>query len=55
VQRVKRAEEALQGERNLLESVTQNIGGRLAIISKDYKTIWSNSRYLFKLERTMMA
>jgi signal transduction histidine kinase len=46
----KRAEEALQVERNLLETVTQNIGGRLAIISKEYKTLWSN-----KIQRRMFG
>jgi len=44
----KRAEEALEVERNLLETVTQNIGGGLSIISKDYKTLWSN-----KIQRRM--
>jgi PAS domain S-box-containing protein len=38
----KRAEEALQDEREKLETVTQNIGAGLAIISKDYRTLWAN-------------
>jgi PAS domain S-box-containing protein len=38
----KRAEEALQIERNKLEVVTRYIGAGLAIISKDYRTLWGN-------------
>src|SRR3990172_9847347 len=38
----RRAEEYLQGERDMLETVTQNIGGGLCVISRDYKTAWSN-------------
>jgi len=38
----KRAEEALLIERERLETVTQNIGAGLAIISKDYQTLWAN-------------
>jgi len=33
----------LQAERDLLESIAQNIGAGLRIISKDYKTLWANS------------
>jgi PAS domain S-box-containing protein len=38
----KRAEEALRIERERLETVTQNAGVGLAIISKDYRTLWAN-------------
>jgi len=38
----KRAEEALQEERDRLEMVTQGMGAGLAIISKDYQTVWAN-------------
>jgi PAS domain S-box-containing protein len=38
----KKAEEALQTERDRLELVTQHIGVGLAIISKDYRTLWAN-------------
>ena len=38
----KRAEEALQIERERLETVTQSIGAGLAIISKGYRTLWAN-------------
>jgi PAS domain S-box-containing protein len=38
----KRAEEALHIERERLETVTQNVGVGLAIISKDYRTLWAN-------------
>jgi len=39
----KRAEEAIQIERDRLEAVTQNIGVGLAIISTDYRTLWANA------------
>ena len=39
----KRAEEALRGEREKLELVTQNIGAGLGIISRDYRTLWANN------------
>ena len=38
----KKAEELLRTERDRLEAVTQNIGVGLAIISKEYRTLWSN-------------
>ena len=38
----KRAEEALRTEREKLEMVTQNMGAGLALISKDYQTLWAN-------------
>ena len=38
----KRSEEELISERGKLETVTQNIGVGLAIISRDYRTIWAN-------------
>ena len=38
----KRTEEALLAEKDKLETVTRNIGVGLAIISKDYRTIWAN-------------
>jgi PAS domain S-box-containing protein len=38
----KKAEEMLRAERDRLEMVTRNIGAGLAIISKDYRTLWAN-------------
>jgi PAS domain S-box-containing protein len=38
----KRAEEALRGEREKLQLLSQNVGAGLAIISKDYRTLWAN-------------
>jgi len=38
----KKAMEALSTERDRLETVTRNIGAGLAIISKDYRTLWAN-------------
>jgi|GEM_PF-1687262 len=38
----KKAEEEIRTERDKLESVTKNIGVGLAIISKDYRTVWAN-------------
>lgn len=38
----KLAEEALRLEKSNLEMVTQNMGAGLAIISRDYHTIWAN-------------
>jgi PAS domain S-box-containing protein len=38
----KLAEEALEAERARLETVTENIGAGLAIISPDYRTLWAN-------------
>lgn len=38
----KRAEEALGAERDKFDTITRNIGVGLAIISKDYKTLWAN-------------
>ncbi len=38
----KQAEESLRIERERLETVTQNAGVGLAIISKDYRTLWAN-------------
>ncbi len=38
----KRAEEELRSEREKLELVTQNMGAGLALISKDYHTLWAN-------------
>jgi PAS domain S-box-containing protein len=38
----KQAEEALLAQRDRLETVTRNIGAGLAIISKDYRTLWAN-------------
>jgi PAS domain S-box-containing protein len=38
----KQVEEALLLERERLETVTENIGAGLAIISKDYRTLWAN-------------
>ncbi len=39
----KRAEEVLRSEREKLEMVTQNMGAGLALISKDYHTLWANN------------
>jgi PAS domain S-box-containing protein len=38
----KRAEEELTSEKERLEVVTQNIGAGLAVISRDYRTLWAN-------------
>jgi len=38
----KKAEEALLDERDKLETVTKNIGVGLAIVSRDYRTLWAN-------------
>ncbi len=38
----RQAEEALQREREKLELATENSGVGLAIISKDYRTLWAN-------------
>jgi PAS domain S-box-containing protein len=38
----RKAETALFAERDRLETVTRNIGAGLAIISKDYRTLWAN-------------
>jgi PAS domain S-box-containing protein len=38
----KKAEKALRQERKTLETVTQNIGAGLTIISKDYHVLWAN-------------
>jgi PAS domain S-box-containing protein len=39
---IKQTKEALLAERDRLETVTRNIGAGLAIISKDYRTLWAN-------------
>jgi PAS domain-containing protein len=38
----KKAEEELASEKERLEIITQNIGAGLAIISRDYRTLWAN-------------
>jgi|GEM_PF-616058 len=38
----KKAEEAVFAERDRLETVAKSIGAGLAIISKDYRTLWAN-------------
>ena len=38
----RRMEDELKQERDMLESVTENIGAGLAIISKDYRILWAN-------------
>jgi PAS domain S-box-containing protein len=38
----KRAEEALRKERDYLETITRDMGAGLALISKDYRIIWTN-------------
>lgn len=39
----KKTKKALISERGMLDIVTQNVGVGLAIISKDFRTIWSNN------------
>ncbi len=39
----KKAEEELASEKERLEIVTQNIGAGLAIVSRDYRTLWANN------------
>ena len=36
-------EDAIKQERDMLESVTRNIGAGFAIVSKDYHVLWSNN------------
>ncbi|XHH10206.1 MAG: PAS domain S-box protein [Candidatus Bathyarchaeia archaeon] len=38
----KKVEEAIKQERDMLETVTENIDAGLAIISRDYKILWAN-------------
>jgi len=38
----KRAEEELTSEKERLEVVTQSIGAGMAVISRDYRTVWAN-------------
>jgi len=38
----KKAEEEIRTQRDKLENVTKNIGVGLAIISRDYQTVWAN-------------
>jgi PAS domain S-box-containing protein len=38
----KKMEDELKQERDMLESVTENVGAGLAIISKDYRILWAN-------------
>jgi PAS domain S-box-containing protein len=38
----KKMEDELKQERDMLESVTENIGAGLAVISKDYRILWAN-------------
>lgn len=38
----KKVEDAIKQERDLLETVTENIDAGLAIISRDYKILWAN-------------
>lgn len=38
----KKVGDAIKQERDLLETVTENIGAGLAIISRDYKILWAN-------------
>lgn len=38
----KKMEDTLKQERNMLESVTENIGAGLTIISRDYRLLWTN-------------
>jgi PAS domain S-box-containing protein len=38
----KQTEDALSQERDKLESVTSSVGVGLALISKDYRTLWAN-------------
>jgi two-component system cell cycle sensor histidine kinase/response regulator CckA len=38
----KQAEEALRVERDTLDRITRSVGAGLAVISRDYRTIWAN-------------
>jgi PAS domain S-box-containing protein len=38
----KRIEQALKEERDKLETITENMGVSMAVISRDYRTIWAN-------------
>jgi PAS domain S-box-containing protein len=44
----KKAEETLRQERDMLESLTENIGAGLVMVSKDYRILWMNN-YLKQL------
>ncbi len=39
----KEAEEALRVERDTLDRITRSIGAGLAVISRDYRTLWANA------------
>jgi PAS domain S-box-containing protein len=39
----KKMEAEIKQERDMLESITQNIGAGLVIISKDYRVLWANN------------
>ncbi|MEJ5327340.1 MAG: PAS domain S-box protein [Candidatus Bathyarchaeia archaeon] len=39
---LKRTENELRMERDMLEAVTENVGAGLAIISRDYRILWAN-------------
>ena len=39
----KKAEEALRIERDTLDRITRSIGAGLAVISRDYRTLWANA------------
>ncbi len=39
----KEAEEALKVERDTLDRITRSIGAGLAVISRDYRTLWANA------------
>ena len=39
----KKAEEALRVERDTLDRITRSIGAGLAVISRDYRTLWANA------------
>ena len=41
--KLKGTEEELDSERERLETLTRSIGAGMAIISKDYRTVWANS------------
>jgi signal transduction histidine kinase/CheY-like chemotaxis protein len=38
----KQAEEALRVERDTLDKITSSVGAGLAVISRDYRTVWAN-------------
>ncbi|MCW4018284.1 MAG: PAS domain S-box protein [Candidatus Bathyarchaeota archaeon] len=53
ITKCRRTENALKKERDMLEAITENVGGGLVIVNKEYKVLFANSfikRYMGKVE-----